>query len=33
MINFAVGECVTLASRLVAFGVHGLGLASAAAWR
>jgi branched-chain amino acid transport system permease protein len=26
MINFAVGECVTLASRLVAFGVHGLGL-------
>ena len=26
MINFAVGECVTLAARLVAFGVHGLGL-------
>jgi branched-chain amino acid transport system permease protein len=26
MINFAVGECVTLASRLVAFGSHGLGL-------
>jgi branched-chain amino acid transport system permease protein len=26
MINFAVGECVMLASRLVAFGVHGLGL-------
>jgi branched-chain amino acid transport system permease protein len=26
MINFAVGECVTLASRLVAFGLHGLGL-------
>jgi branched-chain amino acid transport system permease protein len=26
MINFGVGECVTLASRLVAFGVHGLGL-------
>ena len=26
MINFAVGECVMLASRLVAFGLHGLGL-------
>jgi branched-chain amino acid transport system permease protein len=26
MINFAVGECVVLASRLVAFGLHGLGL-------
>lgn len=26
MINFAVGECVVLASRLVAAGVHGLGL-------
>jgi branched-chain amino acid transport system permease protein len=26
MINFAVGECVMLASRLVALGVHGLGL-------
>ena len=26
MINFAVGECVVLASRLVAFGQHGLGL-------
>ncbi|HEY7520057.1 MAG TPA: branched-chain amino acid ABC transporter permease [Methylomirabilota bacterium] len=26
MINFAVGECITLASRLVAVGVHGLGL-------
>jgi branched-chain amino acid transport system permease protein len=26
MINFAVGECVMLAARLVAFGVHGLGL-------
>jgi len=26
MINFAVGECVTLGSRLVAFGLHGLGL-------
>jgi branched-chain amino acid transport system permease protein len=26
MINFAVGECVTLASRLVALGVHSLGL-------
>jgi branched-chain amino acid transport system permease protein len=26
MINFAVGECVMLGSRLVAFGVHGLGL-------
>jgi branched-chain amino acid transport system permease protein len=26
MMNFAVGECVMLGSRLVAFGVHGLGL-------
>jgi branched-chain amino acid transport system permease protein len=26
MINFAVGECVVLGSRLVAFGLHGLGL-------
>jgi branched-chain amino acid transport system permease protein len=26
MINFALGETLTLASRLVAFGVHGLGL-------
>jgi branched-chain amino acid transport system permease protein len=26
MINFAVGECIMLASRLVAFGLHGLGL-------
>jgi branched-chain amino acid transport system permease protein len=26
MINFAVGECVVLASRLVALGSHGLGL-------
>ena len=26
MINFAVGECVTLGSRLVALGSHGLGL-------
>jgi branched-chain amino acid transport system permease protein len=26
MINFAVGECLVLASRLVAFGLHGLGL-------
>ena len=26
MINFAVGECVVLASRLVALGTHGLGL-------
>ena len=26
MINFAVGECVTLASRLVAVGLHGIGL-------
>ena len=26
MINFAVGECAVLASRLVAFGLHGLGL-------
>ena len=26
MMNFAVGECVTLASRLVALGVHGLNL-------
>jgi branched-chain amino acid transport system permease protein len=26
MINFAVGECVVLASRLVALGVHALGL-------
>jgi branched-chain amino acid transport system permease protein len=26
MINFAVGECVVLASRLVALGLHGLGL-------
>jgi branched-chain amino acid transport system permease protein len=26
MINFAVGECVMVGSRLVAFGVHGLGL-------
>ena len=26
MINFAVGECVVLGSRFVAFGLHGLGL-------
>ena len=26
MINFAVGECVMVGSRLVAFGVHGLGV-------
>jgi branched-chain amino acid transport system permease protein len=26
MINFAVGECVVLASRLVALGTHGLGV-------
>ena len=26
MINFAVGECIVLASRLVALGLHGLGL-------
>ena len=26
MINFAVGECVMLGSRLVAFGTHGLGV-------
>jgi branched-chain amino acid transport system permease protein len=26
MINFAVGECVTLGSRLVAVGLHGFGL-------